>query len=56
MDNLRLINIDLNQILIIIGAILLAVFVYYQLINKSTMLVIPSNRSRNTDCKVALSN
>ncbi len=50
MDNLRSINIDLNQILIIISAILLAVFLYYQLINKSTMLVIPSNKSRNTAC------
>ena len=38
---------NLNQILIIISAILLSVFVYYQLINKSTMLVIQSNRSRN---------
>ena len=54
MDNLRSINI--NQIFIIISAILLAIFIYYQLINKSIMLVIPSNKSRNNACKVALSN
>jgi hypothetical protein len=38
MNNL---NIDLNQIFIIIGAILLAIIVYNQLINISSMLVIP---------------
>ena len=48
MDNLRSINI--NQIFIIISAILLAIFIYYQLINKSTMLVIPSKKSKNTTC------
>ena len=51
MNNLRLINIDLNQIFIIISAILFAIFVYYQLINKSTMLVIPTNTNKKNDCK-----
>lgn len=41
MNNLKSLNIDLNQIFIIIGAILLAIIVYNQLINISSMLVIP---------------
>jgi hypothetical protein len=46
MDNLKLLNIDLNQIFIIVGAFLLAVLVYNQLINISSMLVIPSKKLR----------
>ena len=41
MNNL---NIDLNQIFIIIGAILLAIIVYNQLIKVSSMLVISSKK------------
>jgi hypothetical protein len=55
MDNLKLLNIDLNKIFIIVGAFLLAVLVYNQLINISSMLVIPSNRSRDTKCQVSMS-
>ncbi len=55
MDNLKSLNIDLNQIFIIVGAILLAIIVYYQLINISSMLVIPSNKSRDTKCQASLS-
>ena len=44
MNNLKSLNIDLNQIFIIIGAILLAIIVYNQLINISSMLVISSKK------------
>ncbi len=51
MNNLKSLNIDLNQILIIISAILLAIFIYNQLINKSTMLVIQTNKNKLNNCK-----
>ena len=51
MNNLKSLNVDLNQILIIVGAILLAIFIYNQLINKSTMLVIQTNKNKINNCK-----
>ena len=43
-------NITYNQIFIIIGAILLSIFIYNQLIKISTVLVIPTNKNKKNNC------